>query len=163
MLLLSMDSFEAFVSLANLVNSPRYFSPSYSPLLSSDQVSLFNDSFKANLPLLHSHFQQNDVTHDLFLIDWRLSVFCRILPLDTAVRIWDGFLREGETFFVKCSLGILKTLAPSLAKTQELSDIVKILRTTESLADTEVVLENISKIKLVGGSNYKDAGFCNPS
>ncbi|GMI35088.1 hypothetical protein TrCOL_g6166 [Triparma columacea] len=146
MLLLSMDSYEAFLSLANLVNSPRYFSPSYSPMLSSSQVSLFNDSFKANLPLLHSHFKRHDVTHELFLIDWRLSVFCRILPLDTAVRIWDLFLREGETFFVKCSLGILK-----------------LLRSTESLSDTDTVLENISKIRVQGSPSDEGGSFCTPS
>ena len=147
MLLLNLDSCEAFTALSNLLNNPRYFSGRYSPEMKASHVAAFKSSFKANLPLLWKHFELHDVGHELFLIDWRLSIFCRILPLDLCVRVWDMFLREGETFFVKCSLGILKSLAPSLAKANDLMEIMKILKETMAL-DTELILANISQIKL---------------
>ena len=202
-LLLYMESYEAFVALANLLSSQKHFSLNYSPELHQDHIMAFKQSFKANLPLLfgkerslfsfalplsfvafcllcaniaarspasppilsrQDHFNANGVTHELYLIDWRLSIFCRILPLDTCARVWDNFLREGETYIIRCSLGILKTLAKRLAKTTELGQIVKMLREGLELEDTEVLMENIEKMRAVGMPGFgRGRDFCAPS
>lgn len=75
----------------------------------------FRREFRSNLPLLSNLFDQSDVQEEMYLVDWRLSLFCRILPLDIVVRIWDNFALLGSGYFIKVALGILKVLAPTLA------------------------------------------------
>ena len=158
MLLLNMDSHVAFVALANLLNNPRYFSTGYTPEMTPGQVAAFKDSFKFNLPLLCEHFETHGVTHELYLIDWRLSVFCRILPLDVAVRVWDNFLREGEVYFIKCALGLLKLFAPNLATKSDLGAVIKLLRDGEKVT-VEELFESVEQIKVVPiSTNGGDSG-----
>lgn len=58
-----------------------------------------------NLPALGAHMESEGVTPDLYLVDWLYTLFSKSLPLDVACRIWDVFLRDGETFLVRAALG----------------------------------------------------------
>jgi len=86
--------------------------------------------------------------------------------LDVAVRVWDCFLREGEVYFIKVALGILKTLAPLLATKSDLSDVVKLLRTGEGI-EVAALLENVGKIHVtksvesgISGQPRQKSGGC---
>lgn len=60
------------------------------------------------MPDLHKHFETLDITTDLFLIDWMLTLFSKNLDLDVASRIWDNFLLDGEIYAIKTGLAILQ-------------------------------------------------------
>jgi hypothetical protein len=107
-LLLSLEGAAAFAALANLLGGERYYKGGYAPQLPGRYGDAFEEAFGANLPLLQRHFEAHGVSRDLYLVDWRLSLFCRALQLDVAVRVWDCYLREGEVYFVRASLGLLR-------------------------------------------------------
>ena len=60
---------------------------------------------RENLPALWQHMEAEGVTPDLYLVDWLYTLFSKSLPLDVACRIWDVFLRDGETFLARAALG----------------------------------------------------------
>jgi hypothetical protein len=61
------------------------------------------------MPDLFSHFKTLDITSDIFLIDWLLTLYTRQLRnLDLVSRIWDNFMLNGEIFGVQVALGLLK-------------------------------------------------------
>ena len=60
-----------------------------------------------NLPALWQHMEAEGVTPDLYLVDWLYTLFSKSLPLDVVCRIWDVFLRDGETFLARAALGEL--------------------------------------------------------
>ena len=68
------------------------------------------------LPLLYERFESLCLTPDLYLVDWKLSVFTRALPLDACAHVWDAWIHSGEAQFVRAALGVLRALAPRLAK-----------------------------------------------
>ncbi|XP_018007619.1 uncharacterized protein LOC108665381 [Hyalella azteca] len=108
-LLLNMPESDAFIAFANLLSKPllqAFFSLHEKKMLAYYRT---HSSLVASLlPVLHAHLQKLQVTPDLYLLDWVLSLFTRSLPLDAASRIWDVFIRDGDEFFFRAACGVLK-------------------------------------------------------
>ncbi|MCI4376983.1 hypothetical protein PGIGA_G00198020 [Pangasianodon gigas] len=68
----------------------------------------FEVFFEENLPKLFAHFKSNNLTPDIYLIDWIFTLYSKSLPLDIACRVWDVFCRDGEEFLFRTALGILR-------------------------------------------------------
>ncbi|XP_026990040.1 TBC1 domain family member 14 isoform X3 [Tachysurus fulvidraco] len=68
----------------------------------------FEVFFEENLPKLFAHFKSNNLTPDIYLIDWIFTLYSKSLPLDVACRVWDVFCRDGEEFLFRTALGILR-------------------------------------------------------
>uniref|UniRef100_A0A8C7PJ45 TBC1 domain family member 14 n=1 Tax=Oncorhynchus mykiss TaxID=8022 RepID=A0A8C7PJ45_ONCMY len=64
--------------------------------------------FEENLPKLFVHFKENNLTPDIYLIDWIFTLYSKSLPLDLACRVWDVFCRDGDEFLFRVALGILR-------------------------------------------------------
>uniref|UniRef100_A0A8C0ZJV8 TBC1 domain family member 14 n=1 Tax=Cyanistes caeruleus TaxID=156563 RepID=A0A8C0ZJV8_CYACU len=65
---------------------------------------------------LFAHFKKNNLTPDIYLIDWIFTLYSKSLPLDLACRVWDVFCRDGEEFLFRTALGILKLFEDILTK-----------------------------------------------
>ncbi|CAM5999283.1 unnamed protein product [Sphagnum balticum] len=108
MLLLNMQPAQAFICFANLINNQLLLS-----FFRVDQRTMnayyltYEEFFKENLPKLYNHFKEHKLTPDLYLVDYIYTLFSRSLPLDVASVIWDLFLRDGDEFIFRASLGIL--------------------------------------------------------
>uniref|UniRef100_A0A5F9DC66 TBC1 domain family member 14 n=1 Tax=Oryctolagus cuniculus TaxID=9986 RepID=A0A5F9DC66_RABIT len=76
----------------------------------------FEVFFEENLPKLFAHFKKNNLTPDIYLIDWIFTLYSKSLPLDLACRIWDVFCRDGEEFLFRTALGVLKLFQDILTK-----------------------------------------------
>ncbi|KAL5022506.1 hypothetical protein ScPMuIL_001661 [Solemya velum] len=108
-LLLNMDVADAFICFSNLLNRPcqvAFFRLDKD--LMKSYFDAYEEFFLENMPLLFSHFKKNNMTPDLYLIDWIFSLFSKSLPLDVACRVWDVFCRDSEEFLIRTSLAILK-------------------------------------------------------
>jgi hypothetical protein len=68
------------------------------------------------LPDLYHYFQVVDVTTDLFLIDWLLSLYSKHIDQEIAARIWDCFMLDGEFFAIKVGIALLKYFETILMK-----------------------------------------------
>lgn len=108
MLLLNMSTEDAFVSFANLLNNHALLA---FYRLDQRKMRAYYDTYqlllRENLPKVHAHFELQNMTPDLYLVDWIYTLFSRSLPLDVASRVWDLFLRDGQEFIFRGSLGIL--------------------------------------------------------
>ncbi|TNN54130.1 TBC1 domain family member 14 [Liparis tanakae] len=82
--------------------------------LQSDAVQMltyfaaFEVFFEENLPKLFAHFQKNNLTPDIYLIDWIFTLYSKSLPLDLACRVWDVFCRDSEEFLFRTGLALLR-------------------------------------------------------
>lgn len=70
-------------------------------------MNQFNKHFQKLMPDLFRHFETLDITADLYLIDWMLTLFSKNMDLDIVSRIWDNFMLDGEVFAIKTALAIL--------------------------------------------------------
>lgn len=54
------------------------------------------------MPLVYNHFKAIDLSTEVYLMHWFLSLFSNSLnDLEFLSRIWDNFLLEGEIFAYK--------------------------------------------------------------
>lgn len=108
-LILNLEEAEAFITFANLLNKPcqmAFFRVDHELMLK--YFAAFEVFFEENLPRLFNHFQTNNLTPDLYLIDWIFTLYSKSLPLDVACRVWDVFCRDGEESLFRTGLGILR-------------------------------------------------------
>lgn len=108
-LILNMDTADAFIAFANLLNKPcqmAFYRVDHSLMLT--YFAAFEVFFEENLPKLFTHFKNNSLSSDIYLIDWIFTLYSKSLPLDIACRVWDVFCRDGEEFLFRTALGILR-------------------------------------------------------
>uniref|UniRef100_A0A667GXN7 TBC1 domain family member 14 n=1 Tax=Lynx canadensis TaxID=61383 RepID=A0A667GXN7_LYNCA len=98
----------------------------------------FEVFFEENLPKLFAHFKKNNLTPDIYLIDWIFTLYSKSLPLDLACRIWDVFCRDGEEFLFRTALGILKLFEDILTKMDFIHVAQFLTRLPEDLPAEEV-------------------------
>ncbi|XP_054994343.1 TBC1 domain family member 14 isoform X2 [Sorex araneus] len=115
-LILNLDTADAFIAFSNLLNKPcqmAFFRVDHSLMLT--YFAAFEVFFEENLPKLFAHFKKNNLTPDIYLIDWIFTLYSKSLPLDLACRVWDVFCRDGEEFLFRTALGILRLFEDVLA------------------------------------------------
>lgn len=108
-LILNLEEADAFITFANLLNKPcqmAFFRVDHDLMLK--YFAAFEVFFEENLPRLFNHFQSNNLSPDLYLIDWIFTLYSKSLPLDVACRVWDVFCRDGEESLFRTGLGILR-------------------------------------------------------
>lgn len=107
-LLLNMEAPDAFICLANLLNTKYLLACFRMDKKKMDRYFRAHQLlFEHNIPKLYRHFAEQKVRSDLYLIDWIFTLFSKSLPLDVVSRIWDVFLRDREPFLFRAALGIL--------------------------------------------------------
>jgi len=85
------------------------------------------------------------ISPEHYLLDWFLTAFSRALPLDTASRIWDCFMLEGEVFLYRTALGILAASKRKLKKAN-FEECVMTLRNLPSDVSADTLFESIGTI-----------------
>uniref|UniRef100_A0A7S0G2T1 Rab-GAP TBC domain-containing protein n=1 Tax=Rhodosorus marinus TaxID=101924 RepID=A0A7S0G2T1_9RHOD len=149
MLLLYMDPEDAFVAFTNLLDKSRLLDFYRN---SADKVELYMNAFvqliSEKLPKLQGHFVKLGVEPSMFLLNWLMSAYCRVLPLDLASRVWDLFVSQGDTTLFGVALAILESLEEELLTL----DFDSCLRTLSQLRkrtmDQDALIRGIRKIGL---------------
>ncbi|XP_074103810.1 TBC1 domain family member 12 [Cotesia typhae] len=147
MLILNMDTPDAFICLANLFNNNLYHNTAFTlnQIKINKYWNIFNELLSRNLSCLHKHFLEINLTPDFYLLDWLFTIYAKALPLDVTSRIWDVFVRDGDEFLFKTAIGILM-----LFKNELLSmDFVHAAQFLIKLPDTIKVDEMFKCIKSV--------------
>ncbi|KAL0483695.1 TBC1 domain family protein [Acrasis kona] len=119
MLLLNMETYPAFVTLANMLNRNHFYSFFKMNMDEIEKcVQLFKILMNEELPLLFKHFEKEGVNHQTFIVDWFITLFAKSLPLDIAARLWDIYFLEGDLFLYRATLGLLKYFENKLIKSE---------------------------------------------
>jgi len=167
-LLLNMDEFEAWICLCNLLDS-QILTTFYT--LDLDLIQTYLDTFSALfeelLPNLYRHLEVRlNISPHVYFFDWVLTLFTKSMPIESAARIFDIFLLEGESFVFRAGLGVLSYLQNRLLIadfdesmhtlqqiTNEAVDDMKLFSAIQNIDVTEkkycAVLSRIKKTKNV--------------
>lgn len=127
MLLLYMDTYSAFVALANMINANHFYSFFR---MNTQQIFVHVEIIKLLLkefmPDLHANFERQGVKHQIFVLDWFITLFSKSFSVDIAARLWDRYFLEGEIFLYRGTLGVLQYFSPKL-KTAPFEDCMQFL------------------------------------
>ncbi|XP_041670940.1 TBC1 domain family member 12-like isoform X2 [Cheilinus undulatus] len=139
-LVLNMDELDAFIRFSNLINRPcqlAFYRVDHQQMFR--YFRCFQLFFEESLPRLFLHFRSSDVTPDLYLMDWILSLYLKPLPLDVACRVWDVFFCDGEEFLFRAALGILRLYQDQLLHL----DLISIAQFLSRLPDEELLSDRL--------------------
>eukprot|EP01117_Protostelium_nocturnum_P016035 TRINITY_DN6276_c0_g1_i3.p1 TRINITY_DN6276_c0_g1~~TRINITY_DN6276_c0_g1_i3.p1 ORF type:complete len:506 (+),score=147.82 TRINITY_DN6276_c0_g1_i3:287-1804(+) len=117
-LLLNLDTFPAFKVLANILNKPLHLT--FFRMTQKEVESYMNwfDSLLAlHLPKVHKQLQEVGINHT-YLVDWIMTIYSKAMPIDMAMRVWDLYFLEGESFIFRTALGIFKFYSAKFEKAQ---------------------------------------------
>lgn len=140
------NSFKLFINILNKKIINNFYSLKKNYI--DSYVLCFNYFFKKILPLLYNYLQQEDISSEMFLIDWNLSLFTKSLPLEVAAYIWDIYFLEGEITLLIVSLSLLK-LYGSYISTLKMEDILSFLLHLPENINQDELKENINSIRLL--------------
>eukprot|EP01006_Ploeotia_vitrea_P025793 TRINITY_DN58686_c0_g1_i1.p1 TRINITY_DN58686_c0_g1~~TRINITY_DN58686_c0_g1_i1.p1 ORF type:complete len:476 (-),score=194.89 TRINITY_DN58686_c0_g1_i1:275-1558(-) len=93
----------------------------------------FQRLFEWFLPKLASHFERHNISPELFMTEWFMTMFTyRAIPVETSARIWDLFLVDGWKALHRVGLAILSLSQETLLS--ESFEGMKSKRTLQLLA-----------------------------
>jgi alpha-tubulin suppressor-like RCC1 family protein len=120
MLLLNIsDQYLTFQCLVNLMVKEHLFVFYLLDFgLIGQYLNIFDVAFQSASPNLFVHFQELEITSDMYLFPWIQTVFLKYLDLSVASRVWDNFLIEGVSFLFRTGLAILTLLTDYLIHAQ---------------------------------------------
>ncbi|KPJ05408.1 TBC1 domain family member 12 [Papilio xuthus] len=82
------------------------------------------------------------------------------MPLDAACRVWDVFLRDGDTFLFNAALGILHLYQDELKDMDFISAAQFLTKLPEDL-DPEALFKSISSITMtLDGMSFEELASC---
>ncbi|KFM71398.1 TBC1 domain family member 14, partial [Stegodyphus mimosarum] len=148
MLLLNMDAVDSFICFCNLLN--RQCQLSFFRIeqkMMTAYYSVYEEYFRENLPRLSDVFSKQNLSPDLYLVDWLYTLYSKSLPLDVACRVWDVYLRDGEEFLVKTALGILRMYEDILLE-MDFIHLAQFLTKLPEDIDAEKLFSSISAIRM---------------
>lgn len=76
----------------------------------------FQSLLESLFPDVQRHFVQENVTPELYLTKWFLTVFTQPLPMPMASRLWDLIVCDGLQVLVHLALASVKLLKPKLVR-----------------------------------------------
>ncbi|MED6253585.1 hypothetical protein ATANTOWER_010225 [Ataeniobius toweri] len=147
-LILNLDTADAFIAFANLLNKPcqmAFFRVDHSLMLT--YFAAFEVFFEENLPKLFAHFKKNNLTPDIYLIDWIFTLYSKSLPLDLACRVWDVFCRDGEEFLFRTALGVLR-LYQDVLTAMDFIHMAQFLTRLPDLIPPEQLFQHIAAVHM---------------
>ncbi|KAJ0178512.1 hypothetical protein K1T71_006335 [Dendrolimus kikuchii] len=155
-LILNMEAPQAFVCFANLLDGPVLRAA-----FTRDGATM-QRLWKAYTTLLHHNLPSlaDTVAPELYLVEWLYTAFAKAMPLDAACRVWDVFLRDGDTFLFNTALGILHLYQDELKDMDFISAAQFLTKLPEDL-DPEALFRSISSVSMtLDGMSFEELVSC---
>ncbi|GAB6023284.1 hypothetical protein CHUAL_008095 [Chamberlinius hualienensis] len=148
-LILNLEVADAFICFSNLMNKPCQLA--FFRLDEQKMKSYFltyEEYFSENLPKLFNHFRKQNLSPDLYLIDWIYTLYSRSLPFDVACRVWDVYFRDGDEFLFRTALGILR-LYDDILLNMEFIHLAQFLTKLPEDIGSDELFKSIESIRMV--------------
>jgi len=107
LLLITKDEKVSFWLLVEMLQRlvPDYYSSSLVGVRVDNLVIM--DLLSQKHPDLHAHFKTNGIELNLTASKWFICLFVDVLPVETALRIWDCLFYEGSKILIRVALTLL--------------------------------------------------------
>lgn len=129
LLLLVMPEENAFWTLLGIMDD--YFEGYYSEEMIESQVDLLvlDDIIRERFPKLVNHLDSLGVQVAWVTGPWFLSIFLNVIPWESALRVWDVLLFDGNrTMLFRTALALLELYGSALVTTRDAGDAITLLQ-----------------------------------
>ena len=139
---------DAFVFVANMLNSPvqRGFY-AMDPCVIRRYARATTLCLRTTAPKLARRLEGMGITPEMYMVEWVMTVFSKVLPLDVAVHVWDMWLLEGDYFIFRTAVGLLAMYSDFLLLLP-FEDVMRFLRNLPQDIIDEALFESIAAVPL---------------
>ncbi|XP_046968515.1 TBC1 domain family member 12-like [Vanessa cardui] len=157
-LILNMEAPQAFVCFANLLDGPVLRAAFTRDGETMQRLwRAYGRLLRRRLPAL-----AGALAPELYLLEWLYTAFAKAMPLDAACRVWDVFLRDGDSFLFNAALGILHLYQDELKDMDFISAAQFLTKLPEDL-DPEALFKSIASISMtLDGMSFEELVSCCP-
>ncbi|XP_041348201.1 TBC1 domain family member 10B-like [Gigantopelta aegis] len=149
-LLMNMPAEQAFWCFVAICDKylPGYYDPTMEGFLLD--CDIYEGLLKKTSRNIYKHIKKHKIEHYSYMMNWFLCVFCRSLPWDCVLRIWDMFLCEGVKVLFRVSLALMKMALGGKLKqcTNDESTLAQLEKLQKGLLDPDVIIEESLKLPL---------------
>lgn len=142
-LILVLEEADAFWTLQALLTKlvpDDYYSMSMMGAIVDQRV--LRSLVEENLPEVHRVLDHFNIELSLITINWFLTAFSSVCPIDTVLRIWDCYMKDGCNFLFKVALAMLTLREKLLVSLEDGSDVFFALsETPATMTDPESLLK----------------------
>lgn len=157
MLLQHLSEELSFLGLSNIVEMvlADYFVESMAGALADQHIC--RDLLQLHCPLVMQHADSLQVNISLVTSQWLLTAFVNVLPMETAMRVWDVMLFEGSACILfRVLLTIVESNIQSLLACKDSLELWQAVVTMpEVFSDPELLLENA----LLHGTSISESAY----
>ncbi|KAL0822808.1 hypothetical protein ABMA28_004813 [Loxostege sticticalis] len=155
-LILNMEAPRAFVCFANLLDGPVLRAAFARDGDAMQRLwKAYTTLLQHNLPAL-----AGVVAPELYLLEWLYTAFAKAMPLDAACRVWDVFLRDGDSFLFNTALGVLHLYQDELKDMDFISAAQFLTKLPEDM-DPEALFKSISTVSMtLDGMTFEELASC---
>eukprot|EP00298_Acanthocystis_sp_HF-20_P009418 c18289_g1_i3.p1 GENE.c18289_g1_i3~~c18289_g1_i3.p1 ORF type:complete len:344 (+),score=101.79 c18289_g1_i3:74-1105(+) len=146
MFLLYMDEYDSLNCLQTLFHSHPFGSFLRGTHMQR-RYEFFSDILNESLPLVGQHLKSLRISPDLYLKNWFRSFFTQILSVESATRVFDNFLLDGEIFLYRCALGLLNLLSSNIQNLDKIGCEELLMGPFEEFDET-ILFSSISSMKI---------------
>lgn len=120
------DAFWTAASILTKYEHKKYFMPGMPGLFQSFYV--FDKLLKDQLPKVHAHFDNLNLSPEMYASQWFMTIFTIGVNYESTVRIYDAFMTEGPKILYRVGLYIMKANEVFILRggMEELFAIIKI-------------------------------------
>ncbi|XP_037294641.1 LOW QUALITY PROTEIN: TBC1 domain family member 12 [Manduca sexta] len=156
-LILNMEAAPAFVCFANLLDGCVLRAAFTRDGATMQRLwKAYGRLVETNIPAL----ADGALLPELYLLEWLYTAFAKAMPLDAACRLWDVFLRDGDTFLFNAALGILHLYQDELKDMDFISAAQFLTKLPEDL-DAEALFKSISSVSMCcDGMSFEELVSC---
>ncbi|XP_053606392.1 TBC1 domain family member 12-like [Plodia interpunctella] len=155
-LILNMEAPQAFVCFANMLAGPVLRAAFTRDGNTMQRLwKAYTRLVRHNAPALATA-----PAPELYLVEWLYTAFAKAMPLDAVCRVWDVFLRDGDTFLFHAALGILHLYQDELKDMDFISAAQFLTKLPEDL-DPEALFKSISSVSMtLDGMTFEELASC---
>ncbi|CAH2981135.1 unnamed protein product [Chilo suppressalis] len=155
-LILNMEAPAAFVCFANMLDGPVLRAAFARDGQAMQRLwKAYTTLLQHNLPAL-----AGVLAPELYLLEWLYTAFAKAMPLDAACRVWDVFLRDGDTFLFNTALGVLHLYQDELKDMDFIAAAQFLTKLPEDL-DPEALFKSISSVSMtLDGMTFEELASC---
>eukprot|EP01016_Furgasonia_blochmanni_P043546 TRINITY_DN5933_c0_g1_i1.p1 TRINITY_DN5933_c0_g1~~TRINITY_DN5933_c0_g1_i1.p1 ORF type:complete len:337 (-),score=57.15 TRINITY_DN5933_c0_g1_i1:62-985(-) len=148
-LMFYLDAYKTFKCMVNLLIVNDFVHALYSFNMRKIEVyfKCFDHFLRDKSPNVFKHFQERDVTPDMYLVEWFYTLFSRSFTFENTLKLWDLFLFHGEVVIFRTGLHLLKMIEPKLVKL-DYDGTLFLLRSCTREIDQEELLDRVAKSSL---------------
>jgi len=142
-LLLHFDEDEAFWMLVVILEEilPADF---YNPQLKGVRTDgkVLDSLIQFYLPKIHKKFQDLQMDTSPFVTRWFMTLYVDVLPIETAMRVWDVMFHEGSKVMFRVALSLLKLNENAILKCAHMGEVLHLFNgVTENMYDADKLMK----------------------